>query len=213
MQTPPAASARYALTLLVLFWVYWLVLAIAPLYRDDWMLENVLVVLALPLALIGWRHYRFSTTAITALWLFMLLHVLGSHYTYAEVPYNHWTETVFGQSLNSLLGWERNHFDRLVHGLFGFLFMPLLCEWLAQATGVNRRWQYTFSISMVLAISGAYEILEWVAVLLFGGDLGQAYLGTQGDIWDAQKDMALAGIGALLGTLLLQLHHTLISKK
>ena len=200
-----AASPRYALTLFVLFWGYWLVLAIAPLHRDDWILENVLVVLTVPLVILGWRRYAFSHTAITALWLFMLLHVLGSHYTYAQVPYNHWTEQLFGQPLNSWFGWERNHFDRLVHGLFGLLLMPVLCEWLAQTTGVARRWQYTFAISLVLAISAIYEIIEWVAVMLFGGDLGQAYLGTQGDVWDAQKDMALAALGAMVGALCLQL--------
>lgn len=208
-----AASTRYALTLFGLFWVYWLALAIAPQYRDDWLLENVLVLLTTPAVLLGWHRYRFSATAITCLWLFMLLHVLGSHYTYAEVPYNGWTEQLFGRSLNDLLGWQRNHFDRLVHALFGLLLMPLLCEWLGQSSGVSPRWQYLFAISIVLAISAIYEILEWVAVLLFGGDLGQAYLGIQGDIWDAQKDMALAGIGAVAGALWLHIGNIFISKK
>ena len=115
--------------------------------------------------------------------------------------------------LNEMLGWQRNHFDRLVHGLFGLLFMPAFCEWLQQATGLTRRWQYTVAISLVMAISGLYEIMEWVAVLLFGGDLGQAYLGTQGDIWDAQKDMALAGLGSLLGATLLYGRDRLMEKK
>ena len=207
------ASNRYALTLLLLFALYWLALAIAPLYRHDWMLENVLVVMAVPVMVCGWRYYRFSVTAITALWLFMLLHVLGSHYTYAEVPYDRWSEALFGQPLNSLLGWHRNHFDRLVHYLFGLLLMPLLCEWLAQAVGLRRRWQYAFAVSVIMAISGLYEIIEWIAAALFGGELGQAYLGTQGDIWDAQKDMALAGLGALSGMLLLYLRDALIRKK
>ncbi|MQX51773.1 DUF2238 domain-containing protein [Alcanivorax sediminis] len=213
MSAIQAASPRYALTLFGLFWVYWLALAIAPLYRDDWMLENVLVIMAIPLTLLAWRRYRFSTLAITAYWLFMLLHVLGSHYTYAEVPYNDWSELLFGRSLNEMLGWQRNHFDRLVHGLFGLLFMPAFCEWLQQATGLPRRWQYTVAISLVMAISGLYEIMEWVAALLFGGDLGQAYLGTQGDIWDAQKDMALAGLGSLLGATILFFREPFISKK
>ncbi|KGD65225.1 hypothetical protein Y5S_01659 [Alcanivorax nanhaiticus] len=208
-----AAYTRYALTLLSLFGVYWVALAIAPLHRNDWLLENVLVVLALPIMIMGWRRYQFSRTAITALWLFMLLHVLGSHYTYAQVPYDRWSEQLFGHTMNSLFGWQRNHFDRLVHYLFGFLFIPVLCEWLAQAGGMTRRWQYTFAISLIMAISGLYEIIEWIAAALFGGDLGQAYLGTQGDIWDAQKDMALAGVGALTGTLIHSLRFTLIRKK
>lgn len=78
---------------------------------------------------------------------------------------------------------------------------------------MTRRWQYTFAISLIMAISGLYEIIEWIAAALFGGDLGQAYLGTQGDIWDAQKDMALAGVGALTGTLIHSLRFTLIRKK
>ena len=171
------------------------------------------MLLALPIMVMGWRRYQFSRTAITALWLFMLLHVLGSHYTYAQVPYDRWSEQLFGHTMNSLFGWQRNHFDRLVHYLFGFLFIPVLCEWLAQAGGMTRRWQYTFAISLIMAISGLYEIIEWIAAALFGGDLGQAYLGTQGDIWDAQKDMALAGVGALTGTLIHSLRFTLIRKK
>lgn len=196
---PRLTDNRYAATLFVLFWLCWLPLAVAPLYRSDWLLENVLVVLAVPLVLLGWRRYRFSRTASTALFLFALLHIVGAHYTYAEVPYNDWTRHLFGTSLNELLGWQRNHFDRLVHLLSGTLFMPLFCEYFQQRLGVNRRWQALLSISLVLAIACLYEVIEWVAAALFGGDLGQAYLGTQGDVWDAQKDMALAGLGALLG--------------
>ncbi|MDX1805179.1 MAG: DUF2238 domain-containing protein [Alcanivorax sp.] len=193
------AERRYALTLLALFWLCWLPLAIAPWYRQDWLLENALVFIGLPLVIAGWRRYRFSRGAITALFLFALLHIVGAHYTYAQVPYNDGFRALFGSGPNDWLGLHRNHFDRLVHMLFGLLFMPLLTELFAQKPGLNRRWQALFAVCVVLAISALYEILEWWAAVQFGGSLGQAYLGTQGDVWDAQKDMAMAGLGALLG--------------
>ena len=190
---------RYALTLLALFWLCWVPLAIAPWYRQDWLLENALVFIGLPLVMVGWRRYHFSRGATTALFLFALLHIIGAHYTYAEVPYNAWGRALFGSGPNDWLGLHRNHFDRLVHFLFGLLFMPSLSELFAQKPGLNRRWQAAFAVCVVLSVSALYEMLEWWAAVQFGGDLGQAYLGTQGDVWDAQKDMAMAGLGALLG--------------
>ncbi|EKF76054.1 integral membrane protein [Alcanivorax hongdengensis A-11-3] len=204
---PSSSDNRYALILFCLFWLAWVPLAIDPLYPHDWLLENMLVFISVPLVWIGWRRYHPSRTASTAIFLFALLHILGAHYTYAEVPYNHWTTELFGSSLNEALGWQRNHFDRLVHGLFGLLFMPLFAEIFQQRLSASRRWQAALGVTLVLAISAVYEIIEWLAAISFGGDLGQAYLGTQGDAWDAQKDMALAGLGAVIGAIWISLRN------
>src|SRR3546814_15365383 len=92
-------------------------LAIAPWYRDDWLLENVLVFVLVPFVVAV--HRRLSNTAISALFVFLLMHAIGAHYTYAQVPYDAWSESLFGHPISSLLGLERNHFDRLVHFLYG----------------------------------------------------------------------------------------------
>src|SRR5688572_33258730 len=112
---------RYPFKLLVIFSGLWLVLAIAPQYRDDWLLENIMVFVSLPILVITYRRFRFSNTAYTLLFVFLVLHEIGAHYTYSEVPYDSWIRAVTGHSLNEFLGWERNHYDRVVHFLYGAL--------------------------------------------------------------------------------------------
>jgi putative membrane protein len=103
------------LLLAVLFGALWLALAIEPLYRSDWLLENALVgafILALALS---WRWFTFSRISATLIFLFLCLHEVGAHYTYSEVPYDDWFRSLYGTSLNEAMGWERNHFDRAIH--------------------------------------------------------------------------------------------------
>jgi len=189
---------RYPLTLLGLFGLLWIALAIAPVYRQDWLLENVLVFIAVPLFVLTARRLRFSNFAYTCLFAFFSLHTIGAHYTYALVPYDEWFQALTGGSLNELLGFERNHFDRLVHFLYGLLVTPAAVEIFAHYGRYPRSWAALFPLLFMASHSGIYEMIEFVAAILFGGDLGQAYLGTQGDIWDGQKDMALAMAGSVI---------------
>jgi len=204
--TPGAASeSRMPHVLLATFGLAWLALAIAPSYRADWLLENALVFLTLPLLLWSWRRVRFSNLTYLGLFLFMLLHIMGAHYTYAEVPYNAWSDALFGISINELLGFERNHYDRLVHFLFGVLLAPLALELVRLNSPTRSAWRRLMAISILLSCSALYELLEWWAALIFGGDHGMAYLGTQGDEWDSHKDTGLALLGAILSVALLTL--------
>jgi putative membrane protein len=189
---------RYPLALLSIYAVIWMALAIEPVYRHDWMLENVLVLAAVPLLVLTARRLRFSDFTYTCLFLFFVCHSIGSHYTYALVPYDAWFESVAGTSLDGLLGFERNHFDRLVHFLYGLLIAPAAVEIFAHYGRYPASWAVLFPTLFMFAHAGIYEIIEWAAALVFGGDLGQAYLGTQGDIWDGQKDMALAFSGTAI---------------
>jgi len=118
------ASARYPLLLLALFLAWWLILAIAPVYRHDWLLENLLVFIAIPLLVLTYGRLRLSNTAYTLLFVFFVLHELGAHYTYSEVPYDSWVRALSGHTLSEVLGLERNHYDRLVHFLYGLLITP-----------------------------------------------------------------------------------------
>ncbi len=134
------------------------------------------------------------------IFLFLTLHAVGAHYTYSEVPYDAWFTALTGKSLNQTLGWQRNNFDRMVHFLYGLLLTQPAREALVHATGLRGFWAYFLPMDLTMSSSATYELIEWGAAMVFGGDLGVAYVGAQGDMWDAQKDMSLAALGALLST-------------
>ena len=192
---------RYLALLAAIFAVLWVALAIKPSYREDWALENALVVV---FALALWASHRrlvLSRLSYTLIFLFLCLHEVGAHYTYAQVPYDAWIRALTGRSLNEAMGWERNHFDRLAHFLYGLLLAYPLRELFLRVADARGFWGYFLPLDVTLATSAIFELFEWAAAELFGGDLGAAYLGTQGDVWDAQRDMALASLGALIAML------------
>jgi putative membrane protein len=188
---PAAPFSRNRLLQGLALWyvVWWVVLAIAPIDRGDWLLENILAVTGVTALVVTYRWFRFSDLSYVLLTVFVTLHAVGAHYTYAEVPLGHWLKDAFHLS--------RNHFDRLVHFAFGLLLAYPIREFILRAVGVKNLWAYYAPVSAILAFSGFFEIVEsWVAMLV-SPELGQAYLGTQGDIWDAQKDMTAALVGAI----------------
>jgi putative membrane protein len=140
----------------------------------------------------------FSRISYTLIFLFLTFHTIGSHYTYAETPYDAWFHSLTGRTFNSLVGWERNNYDRVVHFLYGFLLAYPIREIFLRVANVRGFWGYFLPLDLTLSSSALYELIEWGAAVVLGGDLGAAYLGTQGDIWDAHKDMALASLGALI---------------
>lgn len=193
---------RYLLVLAVIFGLLWAGLAIAPYDRHDWALENALV-LAFALGLTAsYRHFTFSRISYTLIFLFLCLHALGAHYTYSEVPYDRWWRSLTGSTFNAQMGWDRNHFDRLVHLCYGLLFAYPLREVFLRVAQARGFWGYFLPLDFTLSTSAMFELFEWAAAAFFGGDLGVAYLGTQGDVWDAHKDMLLAGMGATLAMLI-----------
>jgi putative membrane protein len=183
----------------VIFVVLWLALAIQPVSRSDWMLENVMTLVGVALLLAFWRAGTLSQTSIMLALAFLALHSLGAHYTYSLVPYDDWSETVFGRSITDMTGSQRNQYDRLVHFSFGLLLAIPCHEWLVRSGFASNRAAWWITLLIAMAASHIYELIEWGAAMTFGGELGTAYVGTQGDEWDAQKDMALATLGALVG--------------
>jgi putative membrane protein len=119
----------------------------------------------------------------------MMLHALGAHYTYAEVPYQRWFPIFEG---------GRNHFDRLVHFSYGLLLAYPIREMFLRIGNVRGFWGYFLPLDLTMSSSMLYELIEWGAAAVVGQELGMAYLGTQGDVWDAHKDMALASLGGLI---------------
>lgn len=198
----PISHHRYVAWLGALYLVLWVLLAIRPLHRADWLLENVLVAVALLGMAAGFRSMPLSRISYTLVFLFLCLHTLGAHYTYSAVPYDRWCQRLLGFSIDAALGFDRNQFDRLVHFCYGLLLAYPVREMFLRVAQVRGFWGYFLPLDLTMSTSLLYELIEWAAALFFGGDLGVAYLGTQGDVWDAQKDMALASLGALLSMLL-----------
>ena len=196
---PRAAPAdRFPLALLGAYAAIWLGLAIAPWYRQDWLLENLLVFAAIPLLAWSHRRLRLSNVAYALLFAFFVLHAVGAHYAYSEVPYQRWIAALGRDAHAEAIASQRNHYDRFVHFAYGLLATPAAIELLDARAPQRGPWRWLLPFAFMLSQSAAYELIEAAAAMVFGGDLGQAYLGTQGDAWDAQKDMAAALYGALL---------------
>jgi putative membrane protein len=188
---------KYLRLLALIFLAVWVWAAIHPKYPADWLLENYLIFISVPLIVVTGRYFRLSQISYTLITLFLCLHVVGSHYTYAEVP--------FGYTLQDWLGASRNMYDRLVHFSFGFLLAYPIREIFCRVAKVKGFWGYYLPFDVTLSFSGAYEIMEWWTATVADPSAGMAFLGSQGDIWDAQKDMLMAGIGAVIAMVIIAL--------
>ncbi|WP_434576053.1 DUF2238 domain-containing protein [Pseudomonas sp. Z3-6] len=193
---------RYERSLLLAFCVVWGWLAIAPLKRSDWLAENLLVVVLLVVLVAVHRRFSFSRLSATLLFVFLCIHEIGAHYSYAKVPYNQWWQALTGgPSLDQLMGFQRNQFDRLVHFSYGLLLAYPLREVLLRVMPAKGFTGYLLAWSLILASSAIYEIIEWLGGAYIGGDTAKAFVGAQRDPWDSQKDMALAALAAFIALL------------
>ena len=165
--------------------------AIGARYPADWWLENLVVFGAAACVALAWRRgFVFSDRSLALLALFGALHAYGAHYTYSETP--------LGNALRDALGLVRNPYDRVVHFAFGLLLVTPLRELARRAAGARGAWSYVVALAGALALSASYELTESWAARVAAPELGTAFLGTQGDEWDAQKDMSAALAGAAL---------------
>ena len=168
----------------------WIVTAIGPLDRHDWFLENLLVFGVVLVLVATYRVFPLSDLSYLLITLFMTLHAVGAHYTYSEVPLGFWLRDTFG--------FARNPFDRVVHFSFGLLMAYPIREVFLRVANARGFWAYYLPLDVTLAFSALYEIMEMVIATLVAPGTGDAWLGTQGDVWDPQKDMGLAALGALI---------------
>jgi putative membrane protein len=181
---------RLLLVLAAWYAAVWVITAVAPLDRHDWFLENLLVIAALAILIGTYRLFPLSDLSYVLITAFMTLHAIGAHYTYSEVPFGFW--------LRDTLGFARNPFDRIVHFSFGLLMAYPIREVFLRVANARGFWAYYLPLDVTLAFSALYEIMEMVVATMVAPGTGDAWLGTQGDIWDPQKDMGLAALGALL---------------
>jgi putative membrane protein len=183
---------RWIQAFVLIFFSIWMSTLVGTSDINNWFLENTLVFLFLAFLIISYRHYQFSDLSYLLICVYLCLHVYGSKYTYAENPFGYWLQETFETA--------RNPYDRLVHFSFGFLLAypmrEIFLNWFKFPTWVS----WALPVEITLSISGLYELIEWAVADIFFPAQGDAYLGTQGDIWDAQKDMFLATLGAVLAT-------------
>lgn len=158
-------------------------------------LPTMLLLVASPALL---RRWPLLTPALACIVVFVALHTLGGRYAYSNVPYDDWVRAMTGSTLSETFGWGRNHYDRLVHFAFGALSVVPVAEFARRWGGLGARGAALSALGWVLAISCLYEIFEWLLTIVAAGETADRYNGQQGDIWDAQKDMALATVGAIL---------------
>ncbi|MEX0642914.1 MAG: DUF2238 domain-containing protein, partial [Pirellulales bacterium] len=185
--------------LLAVFLILWAVSCIRVPYPKYFWLQHVPTVAAIVALTAADHRFHISRLSYSLILAFLALHLLGARYLYSYVPYDDWSAYLFGFNITDLCGFRRNHYDRFVHFCFGLLLVIPLKRFACRIIGLNAIWSAAFAFMGILAASAAYEIFEWLAAVVMAPDWAESYNGQQGDTWDAQKDMAIAACGAVVG--------------
>ncbi len=186
----PFKQNRLLQMLLIIFVCNWLSTLIGTSNISNWFMENTLVIIFLSGISLTYKKFKFSDLSYLLVTIYLCLHVYGAKYTYALNPFGFWLQDTFQ------LG--RNHYDRIVHFSFGFMLAYPMRDYFKNHFQWPNWVCWVLPCEITLSFSGAYEIIEWSVADIFFPEQGDAYLGTQGDIWDAQKDMCLAWFGSIL---------------
>jgi putative membrane protein len=189
---------RWNRSLMAAFLVLWAVSCIRLPHPEYFVIQHVPTVLATAALIMVERKQAVDRLGFTFIVLFLTLHLLGGRYLYSFVPYDDWSQKILGVSITELFGFQRNHYDRLVHVCFGLLFAYPLAWFFHKRLGLAGWWPMILAVCVILAAGAVYEIAEWLAAMTFAPDWAEAYNGQQGDIWDAQRDMACAAVGAFI---------------
>jgi putative membrane protein len=179
---------------LAVFFICWGVTFINTTNRSNWFTENVLTAIFIVLLTFTYKKFKFSDLSYTLFFVYILLHIYGAEYTYAENPFGYW--------LKDALHLNRNYYDRIVHFSFGFMLAYPMRDYFKN----HMQWPdwvcWVLPVEITMSFSAAYELIEWLVADVFYPEEGAAYLGSQGDIWDAQKDMGIAFAGSIICMLL-----------
>lgn len=183
----------YPHLLAAVFTLFFIALAIDPVSREVWIAEAIPPVLIFLFLVFSYRSFCFSYTAYTLMAVWLFWHSIGGHYTFANVPFE-WLQSLSGSN-------GRNHFDRIGHFAIGF-YAFAMAEWLLRKQLCSLKLALLFSLFFIMSVAAGYEIIEWWYAALEGGDAGIEFLGSQGDVWDAQKDMLSDTLGAITSLIL-----------
>jgi putative membrane protein len=188
-----AASNPRAAIALSLFTAFWFASFAGTTDPANWWIENLLVFIFVGGLIATYRRFVFSDLSYALIFTFLVLHVYGAKYAYAGNP--------FGFRVQAAFHTLRNPYDRIVHTSFGLLMAYPMRELLIRRFGLSPRLAWILPVEFVLSLSGLFELVEWSIADIFFPEHGQNYVGTQGDIWDAQKDMFVATSGAAVAML------------
>ena len=180
-----------------IFFICWVVTYINTTNRSNWFTENVLTTIFIVLLIFTYQKFKFSDLSYTLFFVYILLHIYGAEYTYAENPFGYW--------LKDALHVNRNYYDRIVHFSFGFMLAYPMRDYFKNYMQWPDWVCWVLPVEITMSFSAAYELIEWLVADVFYPEEGAAYLGSQGDIWDAQKDMGIAFAGAILCMILFRL--------
>ncbi|GIE98588.1 DUF2238 domain-containing protein [Paractinoplanes rishiriensis] len=192
----PRAHRRTLLAFLLVMAATW----VRPEYPVEQALHHSLTAVGVVALLVLQRRRPLPYSSFLLIVVFLTLHTIAARWIYSFVPYDDWTGAVFGFRLSEMFGWQRNHFDRLVHLAYGLVFGPVIFRALCDWRGWRTRPAALAAVEIVLSTSAFYELFEWAIAMTLGAGAAEAYNGQQGDMWDAHRDMALATLGAIVGT-------------
>ncbi|PIE85139.1 hypothetical protein CSA08_03540 [Candidatus Gracilibacteria bacterium] len=199
--------------LLGIYIILFTFLAISPLDRATWWAENIPVMIVVVILVLAFKKFRFSNTSYFLMTLFLCFHTIGGHYTFEKVPFDTFNAMLNSLNMDFIFSEGRNNFDRVGHFLIGVFAYPV-AELVVRKKWVTNIWMAIFVGIFALGFWGAlYEIIEMIYAILFGGEQAANFLGSQGDIWDAQKDMLLDISGAVLISVLFYFNYKNSGKK
>jgi len=191
----PSHRWTLAVFLVILAATWW-----RPEYPAEQAMHHSLTVLALVILLVVQVRRPLPYGSYLLILVFLTLHTIAARWIYSFVPYDDWSQAIFGVRLSDVFGWRRNHFDRVVHLAYGLCFGPVLFR--ALRSKVRPLWAGVLAVDIVLSTSAFYELFEWAIAMTLAPGAAEAYNGQQGDMWDAQKDMTFATTGAIVGVII-----------
>lgn len=191
-------NRRIKAILLLLYFLALIISCIHPIYPREMYLQHSATLLVGGFLIYFTLTNNLSNRSFLLIFSFMILHIIGARWIYSYTPYDNWMKTLTGFSINECFGWERNQYDRFLHLMFGFLLIIPVSEIYSRWFSVPGKHSYHIAFLFLLAGSLVYEVFEWIITLVLSPEQADSYNGQQGDFWDAQKDMALAMLGAVI---------------
>lgn len=170
-----------------------------PIYPAEQALHHSLTLIAVAVLVPLQRRGVLPFRSVALTLAFLALHTVAARWIYSYVPYDDWLDALFGVRLSGLFGWRRNDFDRLVHLSYGLLLAPVMLAYLADRRRWKLRWATLAAVDIIVSTGALYELFEWCVALVLAPEAAEAYNGQQGDVFDPQKDMAVAALGAIIG--------------
>jgi len=193
---------RYQARLFLLFLLFFAGSCISPPYLQYLLMQHVPTVFSLILLLYLSNRIAISRLGFTLIVVFLAMHTLGARYLYSYVPYDVWSQQLLSVSISETFGFDRNHYDRLVHFSYGLLLVIPVQEFEVRYLRLSNVLASILAIEFIIATSAVYEMIEWLVAVFCAPDWSEQFLGQQGDAFDAQKDMALATAGAVIAILM-----------